>query len=64
MRDQVFSKPVFEDIRKYISRCLSADDPMQHIESVMEALRIGDLGEAFFDVAWDNMYFTHEMEKS
>lgn len=37
---------------------------MQHIESVMDSLEFVDLGETFFDVAWDHTYFQDEMDKS
>lgn len=64
MRDQTFSKKFFERIRLRLSNSLSADDPMQHIESVMDTLDIGDLGETFFDVIWDPTFFRDEMDGS
>ena len=62
--DGIFSKTVFEQIRQHLSKCLCADDAIQHIESLMEILDIGDLGETFFDIAWDLTYFVIEMQKS
>lgn len=64
VRDQTFSKSLFERIRLRLSNSLSADDSMQHIESVMDMLDIGDLGETFFDVIWDLTFFRDEMDES
>ena len=54
----------FGQLRQSLSNFLSADDPMRHIEAVMDTLDIRGLGETFFNFDWDLMYFWDEMDGS